>query len=437
MGNPTIETVESRSRWRRPEAGADVLELGVPFWDPIADGPVIARASAGAIKGGAGITKALEAARAIRARVAAPLVLFSYYNPLFVRGPARSMEDAARAGVDALLIVDLPPEEGTELRAAAKQHGLPVIPLLSPTTDDDRKARTLAGASGSVYYVSVTGVTGSAEAPLAAARDAAAACRTRGRPACRRRLRDRLTREGAPRRGRSRRGSRRRRRRHGDRQARRGVGRHGRRDRERRDAGAISARRAGPGMRIARHARAASRLCHPVPRVDHDGVCAHRATVERGAARACRRADDLRGRDARGRDRHRTPGRPAARRSTASRSRSAARRRIGPVRVSHHYVSFEAGEDESPTLAIAVRGEGVLPTTPLPERVRLVFQPLWERSGPAKGTKSFRTHVAAKETIATRADVVRATPGGRAAVRLGCWRWWRAGAATRPACASS
>lgn len=80
-----------------------------------------------------------------------------------------------------------------------------------------------------------------------------------------------------------------------------------------------------------------------------------------------------------------------------------------PIRVSHHYVSFEAGEDESPTLAIAVRGEGVLPTTPLPEHVRLVFQPLWERSGPAKGAKSFRTHVAAKETIATRADVVRAT----------------------------
>lgn len=179
MGDPTIET-SIEVAVAAADAGADVLELGVPFSDPIADGPVIARASARAIKGGAGLTKALDAARAIRARVAAPLVLFSYYNPLFVRGPARSVEDAARAGVDALLIVDLPPEEGAELRAAAKQHGLPVIPLLSPTTDDDRKARTLAGASGFVYYVSVTGVTGSAEAPLAAARDAAAALRAQG-----------------------------------------------------------------------------------------------------------------------------------------------------------------------------------------------------------------------------------------------------------------
>jgi tryptophan synthase alpha chain len=155
------------------EAGADVLELGVPFSDPTADGVAIARASERAIRGGGGLDRALEAARAIRARTAVPLLLFGYYNPIFVRGEARTVKDARDAGVDGLLVVDLPVDEAAPLRALCKQSGLSLVPLLTPTSSEARIARTKEAtaecAPGFLYYVSVTGVTGTGGAPLAEA----------------------------------------------------------------------------------------------------------------------------------------------------------------------------------------------------------------------------------------------------------------------------
>ncbi len=155
-------------------AGADVLELGVPFSDPTADGPSIARASERAIKNGGGLSATLAAARAIRdAECTAPIVLFGYYNPLYVHGEAKVVDAAADAGVDAFLIVDLPLDEGGELRARARERGLAVVPLVTPTSSPDRieqlKKSLPASPGGFLYYVSVTGVTGSASAPLAEA----------------------------------------------------------------------------------------------------------------------------------------------------------------------------------------------------------------------------------------------------------------------------
>jgi tryptophan synthase alpha chain len=153
------------------EAGADVLELGVPFSDPTADGPAIARASQRAIARGGGLASTLRAARAIRAKNAdVPIVLFGYYNPIFVHGEARVVAEAAGI-VDALLVVDLPIEEAEPLRSAAAASHIGLVPLLTPTSSPDRvDAVRRANARhpvGFVYYVSVAGVTGSAAAPLA------------------------------------------------------------------------------------------------------------------------------------------------------------------------------------------------------------------------------------------------------------------------------
>jgi tryptophan synthase alpha chain len=168
------------------EEGADLLELGVPFSDPTADGPVIARAAMRAIHGGATISGVLEAAAAIRARTEVPLVLFTYYNPVLVTGETRVVARAREAGIDALLVVDLPPEEGADLRAAAASAGLAMVPLVAPTSDGARvgaildAARTVEGAPpGFLYYVSMTGVTGAGSADLAAARAHAGALRER------------------------------------------------------------------------------------------------------------------------------------------------------------------------------------------------------------------------------------------------------------------
>jgi tryptophan synthase alpha chain len=146
-------------------AGADVLELGVPFSDPTADGPAIARASERAIRAGGGLEATLRVARAIRAtNDQVGLVVFGYYNPIFVYGEERVARAAAEAGVDALLVVDLPPEEGSSLRSAAAAVGLGVVPLLAPTSSDDRvalvKGLPARGPVPFVYYVSMTGVTG-------------------------------------------------------------------------------------------------------------------------------------------------------------------------------------------------------------------------------------------------------------------------------------
>jgi tryptophan synthase alpha chain len=140
--------------------GVDVLELGVPFSDPTADGPIIQEASQRALAAGMSVEGVLAMVRNLRRDVQTPIVLFGYVNPLFVYGFARFCADAAKAGVDGLLVVDLPFEESGELRACAARHGLCFIPLIAPTTPDDRAAAILKDAAGFVYYIMVTGVTG-------------------------------------------------------------------------------------------------------------------------------------------------------------------------------------------------------------------------------------------------------------------------------------
>lgn len=181
-GDPSIdETVELAVACA--EAGADVLELGVPFSDPTADGPAIARAAARAIAHGGGLSATLRAAKKIRARTGVPIVLFGYYNPIFVMGEQRLCAAAKDAGVDALLVVDLPVEESAGLRAHARAHGLAVVPLLTPTSSEARVASARAAIdacpAGFVYYVSVAGVTGHAAPPLETASHAAGALRAR------------------------------------------------------------------------------------------------------------------------------------------------------------------------------------------------------------------------------------------------------------------
>jgi tryptophan synthase alpha chain len=142
-------------------AGADVIELGVPFSDPSADGPVIQAAMERALAAGGGLVGALGLVRALRARGGeVPIVLFGYYNPIAVMGPDAFAARAAAAGVDAVLTVDLPLEELDELRAPLITHGLDVIPLVAPTSTPDRIARVAALAPPFVYYISITGVTG-------------------------------------------------------------------------------------------------------------------------------------------------------------------------------------------------------------------------------------------------------------------------------------
>lgn len=162
-------------------AGVDLLELGVPFSDPTADGPVIAAASYRAIHNGGSLRAAISVAEKLRAESDAPIVLMTYYNPIFTLGDAETVERSARAGVDGLLVVDLPPEEGAELREAARRERIAMIPLVAPTTGLEREPRVLAGASGFVYYVSVTGVTGTGSAPLVQAAKDAAALRKRAK----------------------------------------------------------------------------------------------------------------------------------------------------------------------------------------------------------------------------------------------------------------
>jgi tryptophan synthase alpha chain len=156
-----------------PAAGADVVELGMPFTDPMADGPSIQAAGLRALKAGQTMRRTLDMVRSFRQRDAdTPLVLMGYYNPIHSWGPERFCADAAAAGVDGLIVVDLPPEEDAELRAPADAAGLRVVRLATPTTDDARLPAVLKGASGFVYHVSIAGITGAAsadEASVAAA----------------------------------------------------------------------------------------------------------------------------------------------------------------------------------------------------------------------------------------------------------------------------
>jgi tryptophan synthase alpha chain len=148
-----------------PGAGVDVIELGMPFTDPMADGPTIQAAGQRALEGGMTLEKVLAMVRAFRTGdQTTPIVLMGYYNPIYSRGVDRFLADARSAGIDGLIVVDLPPEEDDELCLPAQAAGLNFIRLATPTTDDRRLPTVLRNTSGFVYYVSITGITGAAAA---------------------------------------------------------------------------------------------------------------------------------------------------------------------------------------------------------------------------------------------------------------------------------
>jgi len=161
-GDPDYETSLAIVK-ALPKAGADLIELGMPFSDPMADGPAIQASSQRALAAGQTLKKALAMVRAFRAGDhATPIVLMGYYNPIYVYGVERFLKDAKVAGVDGLIVVDLPPEEDEELCLPALAAGIAFIRLATPTTDDKRLPAVLAHTSGFVYYVSITGITGAA-----------------------------------------------------------------------------------------------------------------------------------------------------------------------------------------------------------------------------------------------------------------------------------
>jgi len=151
-----------------PGAGVDIIELGMPFTDPMADGPTIQLAGQRALEAGQTLQKTLDMARAFRAEDdTTPIVMMGYYNPIYNRGVERFLADAKAAGIDGLIVVDLPPEEDEELCIPAAAAGLNFIRLATPTTDDKRLPKVLQNTSGFVYYVSITGITGAAAAEAA------------------------------------------------------------------------------------------------------------------------------------------------------------------------------------------------------------------------------------------------------------------------------
>ena len=146
-----------------PQAGADVIELGMPFTDPMADGPAIQAAGLRALRAGQTMVKTLALVRDFRSSdTTTPIVLMGYYNPIYIYGVDRFLVDAKAVGVDGLIVVDLPPEEDTELCVPALRSDMNFIRLATPTTDDKRLPAVLANTSGFVYYVSITGITGAA-----------------------------------------------------------------------------------------------------------------------------------------------------------------------------------------------------------------------------------------------------------------------------------
>ncbi|WP_291732391.1 tryptophan synthase subunit alpha [Leisingera sp. F5] len=148
-----------------PGAGVDIIELGLPFTDPMADGPTIQLAGQRALDGGMTLERTLQLAADFRKEDSTtPIVLMGYYNPIYNRGVDTFLDDAKAAGIDGLIVVDLPPEEDDELCIPAQKAGLNFIRLATPTTDDARLPKVLQNTSGFVYYVSITGITGAAEA---------------------------------------------------------------------------------------------------------------------------------------------------------------------------------------------------------------------------------------------------------------------------------
>ncbi len=168
-----------------PARGADLIEIGVPFSDPMADGPAIQASSLRALKAGMTVTHVLEMVRRFRKKDSkTPVVLMGYYNPIHAYGTARFAKDAGAAGVDGLITVDLPPEEDDVLRSPAAAHGLDVVRLATPTTDAVRLDAVLNGAGGFLYYVSIAGVTGTKSFSAAAVREAVAKLKARAQIPC-------------------------------------------------------------------------------------------------------------------------------------------------------------------------------------------------------------------------------------------------------------
>ncbi|MGP3699373.1 tryptophan synthase subunit alpha [Rhodobacter sp. NSM] len=163
-GDPDLETSLAVMKGL-PGAGVDIIELGMPFTDPMADGPTIQTAGQRALEGGQTLARTLEMVRAFRAEdPSTPIVMMGYYNPIYARGVETFLAEAREAGIDGLIVVDLPPEEDAELCLPAQAAGLNFIRLATPTTDDRRLPKVLQNTSGFVYYVSITGITGAAAA---------------------------------------------------------------------------------------------------------------------------------------------------------------------------------------------------------------------------------------------------------------------------------
>ncbi|MGV2122290.1 tryptophan synthase subunit alpha [Agrobacterium vitis] len=161
-GDPDFETSLAIMK-ALPQAGADVIELGMPFSDPMADGPAIQMAGQRALKAGQTLVKTLDMAREFRkADQATPIVMMGYYNPIYVYGVEKFLDDALDAGIDGLIVVDLPPEMDDELCLPARKRDINFIRLATPTTDEKRLPMVLQNTSGFVYYVSMNGITGSA-----------------------------------------------------------------------------------------------------------------------------------------------------------------------------------------------------------------------------------------------------------------------------------
>lgn len=177
-GDPNAETF-AEILAALPDAGADIIEVGMPFTDPMADGPAIEAADLRALAAGMTLPKVLELVRGFRAKNdATPIVLMGYFNPIYAYGVERFVKDAREAGVDGLIVVDVPPEEDEELGVPARAAGLHMIRLATPTTDAARLPAVVNGASGFIYYVSVAGITGGAAGDVKAVGAAAERIRT-------------------------------------------------------------------------------------------------------------------------------------------------------------------------------------------------------------------------------------------------------------------
>lgn len=172
-GDPDLETT-SRLIVAAAESGADVIEIGMPFSDPTADGVAIQKASERSLARGTTLRGLLDAVRRARAQTQVPTLLFGYYNPILAYGEEKLVSDAASAGIDGFLVVDLPPEECEPLRAPAIERGLDFVPLVAPTSNRWRVELAASTATAFIYYVSITGVTGAKGADIGAAAERAA-----------------------------------------------------------------------------------------------------------------------------------------------------------------------------------------------------------------------------------------------------------------------